>query len=84
MELKHCHLDELLDKDFHLFTYHEKCKLKNKIPTSCLVIEYKDGKFTRKFQTSWYSKFTWLSGCDRRNKLFCFICEIILNIFIVI
>ena len=84
MELKHCHLDELLDKDFHLFTYDEKCKLKNKIPTPCLVIEYKDGKFTRKFQTSWYSKFTWLSGCDRRNKLFCFICELILNIFIVI
>lgn len=30
MELKHCPLDELLDKDFHLFTYDEKCKLKNK------------------------------------------------------
>ena len=49
MELKHCPLDELLDKDFHLFTYDEKCKLKNKIPTPCLVIEYKDGKFTGKF-----------------------------------
>lgn len=74
MELKHCPLDELLDKDFHLFTYDEKCKLKNKKPTPYLAIEYKDRKFIRKFQTSWYNKFTWLSGCDKRNKLFCFIC----------
>lgn len=63
-----------MDKDFHLFTYDEKCKLKNKKPTPYLAIEYKDGKFTRKFQTSWYNKFTWLSGCDKGNKLFCFIC----------
>ncbi|KAL4085210.1 hypothetical protein QTP88_027069 [Uroleucon formosanum] len=67
-------INELLDKDFHLFTYDEKCKLKNKKPTPYLAIEYKDGKFTRKFQTSWYNKFTWLSGCDKGNKLFCFIC----------
>jgi hypothetical protein len=52
MELKRCTLDELLNNDFHLFTYDEKCKLKNKKPTPYLLIEYKDGKFTRTFQSS--------------------------------
>lgn len=74
MESKHCALDELLDKNFHSLTYDEKCNLKNKKPIPYLCLEYKDGKFTRKFQNSWYSKFTWLCGCDKRNKLFCFIC----------
>jgi len=33
MESKRCALDELLDIDFHSFTYYEKSKLKNKKPT---------------------------------------------------
>jgi hypothetical protein len=51
MELKHCTLNELLNNDFHLFTYDEKCKSKNKKPTPYLLIEYKNGKFTRTFQS---------------------------------
>jgi len=72
MESKHCALDELKDNDFHSFTHDEKCKLKNKNSTSHLSLEYKDGKFTRTFQSSWYTKFTWLCSCDKRNKLFLF------------
>lgn len=71
---KHCALDELLDNDFRSFTYDKKCELKNQKPTPCLSLEYKDGKFTRKFQSSWYNKYAWLSGCDKRDKLFCFVC----------
>jgi hypothetical protein len=52
MELKHCTSDELLKLLNHLFTYDEKCKLKNKKPTPYLLIEYKDGKFTRTFQST--------------------------------
>jgi hypothetical protein len=62
----------LLNNDFHSFTYDEKCKLKSKKPTPYLLIEYKDGKFTRTFQSSWYDKCTWPSGCNKPNKLFLF------------
>jgi|UniRef100_A0A2S2Q9I9 hypothetical protein len=62
MKSKHCTLDELLNNYLHSFTYDEKCKVKNKRPTPYLLIEYKDGKFTRTFQSSWYDKYTWLSG----------------------
>lgn len=72
MESKHCTLDLILDNDFHSLTYDEKCKLKHKKPIPHLLIEYKDGKFTRKFQSCWYNKFTWLSGCNKRHKPFLF------------
>ncbi|XP_022167439.1 uncharacterized protein LOC111031697, partial [Myzus persicae] len=53
-----------------------KCQLKSNRPTPNIALEYKEGKFIRKFQYSWYTKFPWLTGCDKLNKVFCFYCVI--------
>lgn len=74
MESKHCALDELLDNDFCSFTYDGKYTLKNIKSAPHLSLDFKDGQFTRKFQSSWSNKFTWFSGCNKRNKFFFFVC----------
>lgn len=74
METHICAVDVLLVKDFNLLSFEQKCALKNKRPTPKLPLEHNDKPNTRKFQSSWYTKFKWLSGCDKRNKLFCFVC----------
>lgn len=69
-------LDFLFKNSFNTLTYEEKCQLKSNRPTPNIALEYKEGKFVRKFQYSWYTKFPWLTGSDKLNKVFCFYCVI--------
>ncbi|KAL4091710.1 hypothetical protein QTP88_026361 [Uroleucon formosanum] len=65
-------LDFLFKNSFNTLTYEEKCQLKSNRPTPNVALEYKEGKFVRKFQHSWYTKFPWLTGSNKLNKVFSF------------
>lgn len=69
-------LDSLLLNIFNKLSFEQKCELKCRRPTPNLLLTFVDGKYTRKFQYSWYNKFSWLAGRDKRNKLFCYTCVI--------
>jgi len=73
---KHQVIDFLLTRGFNSLTYEEKNQIKLNRPTPHLILTCQDGKYIRKFQNSWYDKFSWLTGCDKRNKVFCFTCVI--------
>lgn len=55
-------------------TYEQRCELKNKRPTPKLNIKQSVKKFTRSFQSSWYERFSWLTGCSVKNKMYCYVC----------
>jgi hypothetical protein len=59
-------LNFLFKNSFNTLTYEEKCQLKSNRPTPNITLEYKEGKFIRKFQYSWYNKFPWLTACDNK------------------
>lgn len=61
-------IDIILSKDLGTFSYEEKCNLKVKRPTPCLSLKYEEAKTFRKFQTSWYSKFNWLTEVLKIKK----------------
>lgn len=67
-------IDELLTYGFSSLSYEEKCSVKGKRPTPCLMLSQKDGNVFRNFNMHWYSKYVWLSGSTKRNKLYCFLC----------
>jgi len=69
-------IDFLLTNGFNALTYEQKNQIKLNRPTPHLLLTCQDGKYIRKFQYSWYNKFPWLTGCDKRNKMFCFTCVI--------
>ena len=65
---------ELNVKPFSTLSYEEKCCLKDKRLTPNLNIQVVDGKQKRKFQNSWYNKYSWLTGCSEKEKLYCYTC----------
>lgn len=71
---KHDVLEILLANEFNTLTESQKCEIKSSRPTPHLKLQQNEGNFSRKFQFSWYNKYHWLTGCDKRDKLFCFVC----------
>lgn len=67
-------LNLLKSKPFSSWTYEEKCNAKSRRFTPNLDFKYYDGKVSRKFVFSWYTRFSWLAGCSDTNKLFCHTC----------
>ncbi|KAJ8939217.1 hypothetical protein NQ318_006614 [Aromia moschata] len=39
----------------------------------------KSRNYSRNFNRSVYDRFKWLCGCSKRNKLFCFICLVMVG-----
>ena len=77
-----CSVNELLQKSFSLKSFEEKnIIIKNSKPCpplSGLLSSYKHRKqekeYTRHFSERQYSSISWLTGCNIRNKLFCWPC----------
>ncbi|KAL4142958.1 hypothetical protein QTP88_005346 [Uroleucon formosanum] len=69
-------IEFLLTSGFNALTYEQKNQIKLNRPTPHLLLTCQDGKYIRTFQKNWYNKFPWLTGCDKRNKVFCFTCVI--------
>lgn len=67
-------LDILFANNCNTLTESQKYELKLNRPTPHLKLEHNEGNFSRKFQFSWYSKYHWLTGCDQRDKMYCFVC----------
>lgn len=64
-------IEFLLTSGFNALTYEQKNQIKcNRLTHSLLTCQ--DGKYIKTFQKNWYNKFPWLTGCDKRNKVFCF------------
>ncbi|KAL4132855.1 hypothetical protein QTP88_009937 [Uroleucon formosanum] len=69
-------IEFLLTSGFNALTYEQKNQIKLNRPTPHLLLTCQDGKYIRTFQKNWYNKLPWLTGCDKRNKVFCFTCVI--------
>lgn len=55
-------------------SYEQRCELKSKRPKPNLSIKEVGKNRTRSFQSSWYDRFSWLTGCVEKNKMFCYVC----------
>lgn len=64
----------ILNNPFSSLTFEQKVKLKSKITRPSLNLSQKDGKVTRKFQNTWYSKYRWLCGSSVKETLHCYYC----------
>lgn len=71
-----CVIEELLNNTFSKRTFEERLLIiKNGRPTPELPnMSSPNKKCTRHFQTKTYEKKTWLTGCPKLNKLFCWPC----------
>lgn len=67
-------VDEIITNGIQNYSFEHKSELSKKRPTPPLFLNVVDGKIIRKFQVSWYTKFIWLTGSQKRNKLFCYCC----------
>ncbi|KAI5637529.1 zinc finger MYM-type protein 1-like [Phthorimaea operculella] len=68
-------LSKIKGAGFSKFSYEEKVNIVSKgrcLPD--LELTQKKGNTTRKFHTSYYEKYDWLTGCVHANSLFCFPC----------
>ena len=78
-------VDQLLALRFNLLSVEDKVAVRERgRPTPDLNM-YEEAqsngkKYKRGFNRSFYDQFDWLSGCDRRNALFCFPCLMVKGI----
>lgn len=72
-------IKELQQIRFSSLTLEEKCDIKRKgrpipeIHISQPAVSH-NKKYLRSFNSDWYSKVSWLCGCEDKNALFCFPC----------
>lgn len=67
-------IGQIIDDGIANCSYERKLELTKNRPTPFLNLHLVDGKTTRKFQYTWYSKYEWLTGSTNKSKLFCYCC----------
>jgi hypothetical protein len=71
----HCVIEKLLQTPFNLLSYDNKLKIKEEgTPKPNVNLHTKIKTCTRQFNTKIYEAISWLCGCDKLNKLFCWSC----------
>lgn len=75
-------VEYLLENGFSKLSFSSKCAVKTlgrQTPSLTLVNEIPPSErnpkgFRRKFNCRLYERYDWLTGCDKKNKLYCFPC----------
>jgi hypothetical protein len=68
----HCVIEKLLRTPFSLLSYNDKLKIiEEGAPKPNLNLHTKIKTCMLHFNTSIYEEISWLCGCDKLNKLFC-------------
>eukprot|EP00795_Rhopilema_esculentum_P005495 gene5495-673_t len=61
-------------RPFSRLTQQEKIEIKRLGPDRPELLRSQSSASSRKFSTSWYTRYEWLTGCSQTQKVYCFPC----------